>query len=159
MTKTRAWFGLALFCFLISEIYAQQPAFSDLKTFDWLAGSWKSAGGKTTSFEVWTKVSERTLEGDSYFFKNGEKVVTEYLRIELFGDEIFYTSRVAHNKYPVPFKLIKADAQTFTFENAEHDFPQRIIYKLNEDGSLHARIEGQQNGKERGIDFSFVKEK
>jgi hypothetical protein len=154
--KLIPWFGFALFCFLISNVEAQPPVFSDLNSLNWLAGEWKSTGAKTTSFEVWKRVSDRTFEGESYYIKDGEKTVAEYLRIELFGSEIFYTSRVSHNKYPVPFKLVKAENKTFTFENVDHDFPQRIIYKLKEDGSLHARIEGQQNGKERGVDFFFV---
>jgi hypothetical protein len=29
------------------------------------------------------------------------------------------------------------------FENAKHDFPQRIVYWLDEKGALHARIEGE----------------
>ncbi len=148
---------MALSCFFIATMQAQQPIFSDLNLLDWLAGDWKNVSAKTTSFEVWTRASDRTFEGESYFLKNGEKVVTEYLRIELFGSEIFYTSRVSHNKYPVSFKLIKSEGKTFTFENVDHDFPQRIIYQLKDDGSLHARIEGHQNGKERGVDFFFVR--
>ena len=159
MTKNRWWFWFALFGFLISNVEAQQPLFSDLKAFHWLVGNWQSADGKSASYETWTRVSDRTFEGESYFIKDGEKTVSEYLRIELFGSEIFYTSRVSHNKYPVSFKLIKVGGKTFTFENSDHDFPQRIIYRLKEDGSLHARIEGQQTGKERGVDFLFMKEK
>jgi len=39
------------------------------------------------------------------------------------------------------------------FENAAHDFPQRIIYRLNDDGSLLARIEGKRGGELKGVDF------
>ena len=36
------------------------------------------------------------------------------------------------------------------FENTAHDFPQRIIYRRDADGSLLARIEGgaERRGKE-----------
>ena len=40
------------------------------------------------------------------------------------------------------------------FENPKHDFPQRIRYRLKGD-TLHARIEGTINGKERAIDFPY----
>ncbi|HEX9654276.1 MAG TPA: DUF6265 family protein [bacterium] len=156
--KTRWWLLFTLFCVLaFCRADAQQLAFSNLQAFEWLVGEWKSTGGKTTSCETWSRASDRTFEGEGYFLKNGEKVVTEYLRIELFGNEVYYVSRVSHNKYPVPFKLVKVDGQNVIFENTEHDFPQRIIYQRKEDGSLHARIEGQQDGKERGVDFFFVK--
>jgi hypothetical protein len=39
------------------------------------------------------------------------------------------------------------------FENAQHDFPQRVAYKLEPDGKLAARIEGTRNGSLRVIDF------
>ena len=38
------------------------------------------------------------------------------------------------------------------FENLEHDFPQRIIYRRDGD-SLTGRIEGVSMGKERAVDF------
>jgi len=38
-------------------------------------------------------------------------------------------------------------------ENWEHDFPQRIIYERDEDGSLAARIEGEVNGEFRMVPF------
>ena len=34
-----------------------------------------------------------------------------------------------------------------TFENLQHDFPQRILYWVDPAGALHARIEGPQGGK------------
>jgi len=40
------------------------------------------------------------------------------------------------------------------FENREHDFPQRVIYRRELDGSMHARIEGERDGRIRTIDFS-----
>jgi hypothetical protein len=42
------------------------------------------------------------------------------------------------------------------FENAGHDFPQRIIYRRNADGTMTARIEGSTNGRQRGVDFSYT---
>ncbi len=41
------------------------------------------------------------------------------------------------------------------FENPQHDFPQRILYRKNPDGTLHARAEGERNGKLSGQDFHF----
>ena len=39
------------------------------------------------------------------------------------------------------------------FENPAHDFPQRVIYRLDEAGVLRARIEGTVDGKPRAEDF------
>ena len=69
----------------------------------------------------------------------------------------FYVPNVAHNKYPVPFKLIRAEEGSFVFEHPEHDFPQRIIYQRQGEDKLHVRAEAEQAGKMSGIDFEFVK--
>lgn len=60
---------------------------------------------------------------------------------------------VTATKEKASFKLVKHGEGEALFENPEHDFPQRIIYRLEKDGSLFARIEGTINGKERGVDF------
>ena len=39
------------------------------------------------------------------------------------------------------------------FANPAHDFPQRVIYKVASDGSLLGRVEGRENGREKGFDF------
>jgi hypothetical protein len=39
------------------------------------------------------------------------------------------------------------------FENREHDFPQRVIYKLQGKTRLLASIEGMRKGVARTIDF------
>jgi hypothetical protein len=49
--------------------------------------------------------------------------------------------------------LIKLQSREAVFENPEHDFPRRIIYRLEPDGSLFARIEGMPKGKLRGLDY------
>jgi hypothetical protein len=42
------------------------------------------------------------------------------------------------------------------FENRSHDFlPQRILYWLDAQGALHARIEGPQGGKTVSEEWVF----
>jgi hypothetical protein len=57
----------------------------------------------------------------------------------------------------VPFKLISDENKKAVFENPEHDFPQRVIYVLNADGSMTALVEGKMRGQgeERRIEFQF----
>jgi len=66
--------------------------------------------------------------------------------------EIYY---VAHpsGQPEASFKAVKFGPGELIFENPAHDFPQRIIYRSVEDGSLTARIEGKNKGKTVGIDF------
>jgi hypothetical protein len=51
------------------------------------------------------------------------------------------------------FSLVDLGEKHVVFENPEHDFPQRVLYRLEEDGNLRARIEGPSKEGIRGIDF------
>lgn len=55
------------------------------------------------------------------------------------------------------FTLVRWSDHEIVFENPEHDFPQRIIYRLEEDDLLLARIEGEEGGKVRGVDFPMCR--
>ena len=46
-----------------------------------------------------------------------------------------------------PFRLVQGGEKRAVFENKGHDFPQRILYWLTPDDTLHARIEGPRGGK------------
>jgi hypothetical protein len=39
------------------------------------------------------------------------------------------------------------------FENPRHDFPQRVAYRLDPDGVLQARIEGQRGEETAVVQF------
>jgi hypothetical protein len=53
------------------------------------------------------------------------------------------------------FTARSVGAREVVFENLAHDFPQRIIYRLQDDGNLAARIEGNEKGQLRGVDFAM----
>jgi len=74
--------------------------------------------------------------------------------VEARADGVYY---VAHPKARpgTDFKLVRCEGAEAVFENLQHDFPQRIIYRKNPDGSLHARVEGPKEGKTVGQDFPF----
>ena len=121
----------------------------------WLSGDWETAPGRMRIDEHWTKVAGGSLIGMSRMVAGDRTVFFEYLRIETRGADIFY---VAHPKAKSPgtdFKLVKLGAQEAVFENPTHDFPKRIIYRKNADGSLTARIEGDGSEKEKPQEFNY----
>ncbi len=130
---------------------------TDLNDLNWLLGKWKLESEGSPTFENWKRTDENLLEGESFLVKDSQITFLEMLKIEKIDREIFYTATVAHNPDPVSFKLVKISSETVTFENPEHDFPQRISYWKNSDGTLSARISGRPEGaEEREIDFSYV---
>lgn len=126
-----------------------KPTITDLA---WLAGCWDGSSAKREYSEQWMKPSGQTLLGMSRTVVNGKTVAFEFLQIREQEGEIYYIAKPS-GQTEASFKLIKFGKQEAVFENPEHDFPQRIIYRLAEDGSLAAAIEGMSNGKMKKIDF------
>jgi hypothetical protein len=53
--------------------------------------------------------------------------------------------------------MVSMSEYDVVFENKEHDFPQRIIYRLVANGKLLGRIEGVVDGAERSADFPMTR--
>jgi hypothetical protein len=67
---------------------------------------------------------------------------------------------VAHPKARCPgtdFKLTRASATEVVFENPQHDFPKRIIYRKGADDSLTASIDGGEGSKAMTYVFKRMK--
>jgi hypothetical protein len=118
----------------------------DLAKLQWLAGSWLSQSGATSSEEHWTEPAGGTMLGMNRTIVHGKTVFFEYLRIEKRADAIVYLASPKGQHPPTPFKLAECTQNQATFENPQHDFPQRIIYERNGD-ELRGRIEGVRNGQ------------
>ena len=53
--------------------------------------------------------------------------------------------------------MVSLGDREVVFGNSDHDFPQRIIYRLTSDEDLLGRIEGTIDGEERAVDFPMKK--
>jgi len=137
------------------EITKNQESFEKL---NWIIGKWKGEGNGGIMYENWVKKNDSLLKGGSYSIADGDTVFTETLRIEQSDTNIYYVVNVSHNESEIPFRLISISDTSATFENPEHDFPQRIIYMKRGADTLHARIEGMINGEERAADFLMERE-
>ena len=120
----------------------------------WIAGEWQREADGKIYRESWEVAHALQLNGRAYKIVDGDTTVTELLSLEQIGDDIFYIPIVPHNPGPVKFKLVRVDESEAVFENMAHDYPNRIIYRRQEDGGLHARIEGKTAG-ENARDFYY----
>ena len=124
-----------------------------INSFAGLAGCWeRNDGSGTVISEMWMKPAGNSMMGTGRTVKNGKTVDFEFVRIEQQADGMYYIARPKANATETPFKLKSSNDGRFVFENLEHDFPQRVIYKFTST-SLQARIEGTINGQSKGIDF------
>lgn len=137
----------------LSETGLAQNSKYTVDSLAWIAGCWNGGSGARSTMEQWMKPSGNTMLGMSRTVINGRTVEYEFLRLHADSSGDFFYTAIPSGQHETSFKLVRLENRVAVFENPEHDFPQRIIYRLENDGSLKARIEGKSKGKERGIDF------
>lgn len=148
---------IALLCTMLTGYgFAQQLSQTQLiKQADWLIGSWSNQTPGALFMEVWTKQNDSTYLGSSYTLANQDTVSAEKVRLEQRNGHLYYipTVKKQNNGMPVPFALTTATGGYLSFENPQHDFPQKITYQLISKDSLVAEISGISKGKARAISF------
>jgi Domain of unknown function (DUF6265) len=122
-----------------------------IESLNWLAGCWQGTGKQEGITEQWMYPAGGLMLGMGRTVKDGRAVEYEFTRISEEHGTLVYTATPSGQE-TASFTLSGGAAGEFIFENKQHDFPQRVIYKL-QDGSLLARIEGTMNGTLKGIEF------
>jgi len=118
-------------------------------------GKWKMETDKSEFYEEWIVSNETELTGKSFSVDEGEEVISEILYLKKFGEQWAYVA-VPEGQNISLFALVEYTPKKFTFENNEHDFPQRIIYEFHKGGKLTAAIEGEVDGEFKRKEFSFM---
>lgn len=131
----------------------------DITQYKWLEGRWEGFEGDMKTFEEWGAIKNNAIEGIGGVTADGDTMFSEIIKIEIIDNEFYYVAAVPGNPAPVSFKLIKYENNSSTFQNLENDYPQRVIYTKNADGSLYARIEGRKTGGDSKQEFNFKKVK
>jgi len=136
--------SLAVFSLGPSAHAADTPRVADLT---WLEGRWSGVKDGTASEEHWTSPEGGGLVGMHKDVKAGRMTGFEFLRIGTTKEGTIVYMASPQGRPATPFTLVEAAGKRLVFENKEHDFPQRVLYWLDDAGSLHARIEGTTQGK------------
>ncbi|RPI24539.1 MAG: hypothetical protein EHM61_16805 [Acidobacteria bacterium] len=144
---------LALLIALALGFACQPAASASLADFRWLAGCWEMRQGERVTAEHWMEPTADLIMGMSRTIRGDKAVEFEFLRISREADGSVYYIALPSGQTETRFKLVDADARSAVFENRQHDFPQRIRYRLREDGSLLASIEGPSGGQQRTVEF------
>ncbi len=95
--------------------------------------------------------------GMSRTVSGGKTVAFEYLRIVEQEDGWIGLIASPSGQETARFRMVSISENDVVFENKEHDFPQRIVYRLIGNGKLLGRIEGIVDGAERGADFPMTR--
>ena len=135
---------------LVVIVLLQGPA--NIERVSWIAGCWEGRTATRVYTEQWMKPLGGLMLGVSRTVAGERAVAFEFLQIRADGTDLFYVAKPS-GQAEASFKLTRASEREAVFENPQHDFPQRIIYRLQPDGSLIARTEGKSNGTDRAVDF------
>jgi hypothetical protein len=139
---------------LASPALAPLDASRGADDLSWMSGCWMQTKADGFIEEHWTSPAGGTLLGMSRTVRGGKTTEWEFLRIADAGGRLAYVanpSGQAENAFPLK-SLAPGEV---VFEDPKHDFPQRIIYRRNADGSVTARIEGEIGGKVKAVDFPY----
>lgn len=129
-----------------------QPGLAHLP---WMLGCWESADAEPGSGETWRVTNDGTMIGFGRVVSNAEVVATEQMRIERGDDGNLAFIASPSGQATARFVLVSIADDEVVFENREHDFPQRIIYRLLSLDRMLGRIEGVVDGTAKSADFPF----
>lgn len=131
-----------------------------LQQVAWMEGSWYKEYPTGIMTEAWTMASDTEFVAHSSLVnKEGDTMMTENIRLVSDGQQLWYIPTVSNqnNGKPVRFKEKILTDTMVTFENPEHDFPQRIIYRHTSDTTIEAIIEGSISGRTAREIFAYKK--
>lgn len=132
-----------------SAAFAQEPA--RVASLDWMAGTWERRSERDIVTESWIGPGNGLMVAANLTtFASGRKSF-EFLRIVDTPEGVSYLASPG-GRAPVEFRLKEAGERRVVFENAKHDFPQRILY-WRDGEHLVARIEGTIKGEVKGEEW------
>lgn len=129
---------------------------NDIKSLKWMLGTWKSPTEEGILYEEWNSLNDSTYIGHAYAISpEGDTTFSENAEIGYMNGLLTYSVTV-NDAETTDFTLVDNQGQA-VFENVNHDFPQRIIYKKLAKDSLFARIEGTVDGEEQFEEYRYGK--
>jgi hypothetical protein len=122
----------------------------------WLAGSWRMEKNGRLVDEQWMAPAGGAMLGMDRTVMKGRAMEHEFLQIrEGPGGTLFYIAQPTGQK-EAAFQLASLTDTVVVFENTEHDFPQKISYALQPDGSMSTVLEGMgPDGQPKRTEYVF----
>ena len=148
--------ALAALALGVSPARAQSTAAPRATDLHWLAGCWERRTGTLLIEEQWLAPRAGVLLGVNRTTRGDLLVGYEFMRIYSRGDTLVFAAQPS-GQTPAEFVAHAIGAREVTFENPDHDFPQRIRYRAVGADSLLARIEGSRDGRTRAVDFPYAR--
>jgi len=139
------------------DIVLPKPAKAATSDLAWLSGAWVGTKGETGAISIeerWSPPGGGAMLAVSRTVSRAKDkmVAFEYLRIVERDGGLVYVAQPG-GRTPTEFVLTELGKTRAVFENPRHDFPQRIVYELSDQGGLSASISFLNGGKPQRFEF------
>ena len=148
---TRPVFVVLMLAALPVTAGAQTP----ITRVSWLQGCWRMNVNGQTVDEEWMAPDGGAMLAISRTVKGGRLVEYEFVLLRERDGSLVYLAHPS-GQLGGEFPLKSVDDESVTFENAAHDFPQRIGYRRRGD-RLDAWIEGTLDGRAQRAEFPYAR--
>jgi hypothetical protein len=139
---------LALFVYLI---IAQQGG---IERAAWLRGCWEARSPRALVEEQWSRPRAGTMLNWGRTTRGDTLRETEHVVLREHAGRLAYESHPSGQDSATFTSTLLSDTMV-VFENAAHDYPQRVGYARRGADSLLAWIDGTIQGRTRRIEFPY----
>lgn len=139
----------ALCALACAQAQAQDPT----AALAWMTGCWAAEGKESGSGEAWLAPAGGTMLGVGRTIKAGRTVEFEFMQIRVNPEGKLIFIALPSGQRETTFVATAVGPDEVVFENPNHDFPQKIMYRRSGPETMLARIEGTRGGAVRGINF------
>jgi hypothetical protein len=128
----------------------------DITSMQWLAGCWERRTATGITLEQWMAPAGGTMLGMSRTTRGDVTREFEFLRLVPRDGKLTYVAMPSGQQETAFAAAVVSDTAA-VFENAAHDFPQRIAYHRVGADSLVARISNISGPANRVVTFAFAR--
>ena len=134
--------------FLITTLSA-----ADIDQLAFMAGCWQGPFGDQVNQEMWMRPVAGTMLGTARNVKGIQTTFTEFAMIHVNNGKLAITVQSGLTSDKTTFPMVTLKSGEVVFENPQHDFPQRILYRSTGKNGLFAKIDGTMKGKPAAEEF------
>lgn len=108
---------------------------------------WGTVEGGGTIEEAWTAADADVMLATTRYVSGGRVTGWEFSRVHADSSGVWLTP-YPDGERSVSFRLVRSEGEIAVFENREHDFPKRVVYRAPTPGALAIRVEDDESGIE-----------
>ena len=120
----------------------------------WLTGCWEAVNAHRTIHEQWTAPQGRVMLGTARTLRRDSLTEFEFVVLREKGSRLSYEAHPSGQRGATFLSVALGDSAV-TFENLQHDFPQRVGYTRRGADSVVTWISGPSGATTRRIEFPY----